>query len=383
MTNRLFISVDFPPENGGIQNYVYGLVSHLDPMKTVVLTSNRLGEDVYQEFDKKQSYQTYRIRISNKVSMVKQILQLFVLFFSIWSIKRKHKIEELHFGNIMPIGMVGPFARKWLKVKFYPYIHGLDFLESKTNPLKYKLLNYTLKHATKIICNSNYTKNVLIQSGIEEEKLVVIHPGIHANTQSNKLNKETVMAKYKLKEKFILLTVGRLVMRKGHDKVLEVLKELVRFNQNIKYIVCGKGPERERLEALTRKFQLEEFVVFTGDIKQNELEALYDTADIFIMLNRELKEQGDVEGYGIVFLEAGMHKLPVIGGNNGGVPDAVVNGTTGYLVNSNDTQEVVRTIQGLQNDKHLIERMGVSGYEWVNSNCLWSSRVKLLDSLEV
>lgn len=382
MTKRLFISVDFPPENGGIQNYVYGLVSHLDPMKTVVLTSDRLGEDVYQEFDRKQSYQTYRIGISNKVSMVKQILQLFVLFFSIWSIKRKHKIEELHFGNIMPIGLVGPFARKWLKVKFYPYIHGLDFLESKTNRLKYKLLNYSLKHATKIICNSNYTKNVLRQSGIDERKLMVIHPGIHANFESKKLHKEEVITKYQLQDKFVLLTVGRLVKRKGHDKVLEALKELVQDNPNIKYIICGKGPERERLEALTRKFQLEEFVVFTGDINQNELEALYDTADIFIMLNRELKEQGDVEGYGIVFLEAGMHKLPVIGGNNGGVPDAVVNGTTGYLVNSTDIQEVVKTIQVLQQDKQLINEMGVNGYEWVNSNCLWSSRVKLLDTLE-
>lgn len=112
------------------------------------------------------------------------------------------------------------------------------------------------------------------------------------------------------------------------------------------------------------------------------MEALYEAADLFIMLNRELKEQGDVEGYGIVFLEAGMHKLPVIGGNNGGVPDAVVNGTTGYLVNATDIQEVVNTIQMLQQDKRLIKEIGINGYKWVNSNCLWSSRVKLLDNLE-
>jgi phosphatidyl-myo-inositol dimannoside synthase len=382
MTNRLFISIDFPPEKGGIQNYVYGLVSHLDPMKTVVLTSNRLGEDVYKEFDGKQSFPTYRIGFSNKVSIVKQVVQLFVLFFSIWSIKRNHHIKELHFGNIMPIGLVGPFASKWLKVKFYPYIHGLDFLESKTNPLKYKLLNYSLKHATKIICNSNYTKNVLIQSGIDESKLMVIHPGIHANLQSKKLHKEAVLTKYQLQDKFVLLTVGRLVVRKGHDKVLEALKELVQDNPDIRYIICGKGPEREKLEAQTKKLQLEKFVIFTGAIDQNELEALYEAADLFIMLNRELKEQGDVEGYGIVFLEAGMHKLPVIGGNNGGVPDAVVNGTTGYLVNATDIQEVVNTIQMLQQDKRLIKEIGINGYKWVNSNCLWSSRVKLLDNLE-
>lgn len=381
MTNRLFISVDFPPENGGIQNYVHGLVSHLDPLETVVLTSNRLGEDVYKEFDDKQLYQTYRIGISNRVSMRKQVLQLFTLFHSIWSIRRKHKIEELHFGNIMPIGLIGPLAKKLLGVKFYPYIHGLDFLESKTNPLKYKLVHFILKHATKILCNSNYTKNILIQSGIDERKLAVIHPGIPAKVDSQKINTEQVIEKYQLKDKFTLLTVGRLVKRKGHDKVLEAIKVLAQDNKNLRYVIVGKGPERENLEKQVREWQLDEFVVFTGDIDQAELESLYEVADVFIMLNREIKENGDVEGYGIVFLEAGIHKLPVIGGNNGGVPDAVLNGETGYLVDSVDIQEIVNTILMLQNDSHLIKKIGDNGYEWVNGNCLWPNRVKLLDSL--
>lgn len=383
MANRLFLSVDFPPENGGIQNYVYGIVSNLSPENTVVLTSNRAGKDTYQPFDKKQPYETYRIGISNKVSFIKQLMQLVILFFSVLFIKRKHKIEELHFGNIMPIGLVAPLLKNLLNVKFYPYIHGLDFLESKTNPLKYKLLLYSLKHATKIVCNSNYTKSILLESGIKESRLTIIHPGIPRKENSRIYNsdKVKVIEKYGLQDKIVLVTVGRLVKRKGHDKVIESIKDLVKKHPNLKYVICGKGPERDNLESMVKEYKLEPYVVFTGDIGRNELESLYAISKLFIMLNREIKEKGDVEGYGIVFLEAGIHKLPVIGGNNGGVPDAVINGHTGFLVNSSDRKEILEVIETLIENEDLSAKMGNNGYKWVSENCLWEHRVTLLDNL--
>jgi len=380
MTNRLFLSVDFPPENGGIQNYVYGIVSHLDPQNTVVLTSNRGGKEKYQSFDEKQQYKTYRIGITNQVSFARQMIQLVILFFSVLSINKKHKVEELHFGNIMPIGIAAPLLKKVLKVDFYPYIHGLDFLESKTNPLKFRLLMYSLKHATKIICNSNYTKGILLNSGIEKERLTVIHPGIPPQIEQT-YDREKLLEKYHLQGKIVLVTVGRLVKRKGHDKVIESIRDLVKEYPEIKYVICGKGPERGNLESMVQKYKLQQHVVFTGDIDRNELEGLYSIARLFVMLNREIKEEGDVEGYGIVFLEAGIHKLPVIGGNNGGVPDAILDGQTGFLVNSSNQQEIIKVIKTLITDDFLSTQMGENGYKWVSENCLWEHRVSLLNNL--
>lgn len=380
MTNRLFVSIDFPPENGGIQNYVYGIVSHLDPKETVVLTSNKSGKEVYENFDQKQKFKTYRIGITNKVSFIKQMLQLIVLFFYIFFINKRHKINELHFGNVMPIGIVGPIAKKLFKVKFYPYIHGLDFLESKNNPLKFKLLMFSLRHATKIICNSNYTKNQLFNAGIDSETIKIIHPGIPEKNLAG-LDKEAVIDKYKLRDKFVLLTVGRLVKRKGHDKMIESLKEIIQVHSNVKYVICGNGPEQKSLEDLVRDCNLEDYVVFTDNIERSELETIYAVADLFVMLNREIVENGDVEGYGIVFLEAGMYKLPVVGGNNGGVPDAVLNGNTGYLIDSTNVEEIVKTISSFLMDKNNSKKMGENGYRWVMGNCLWEHRVKLLDTL--
>lgn len=380
MTNRLFISIDFPPENGGIQNYVYGIVSHLDPKETVVLTSNKCGKESYQKFDQEQAFKTYRIGITNKVSFIKQMLQLIVLFSHIFLINKRHKINELHFGNVMPIGIVGPIAKKLFKVRFHPYIHGLDFLESKNNPLKFKLLMFSLKHATKIICNSNYTRNQLVHAGIDSEAIKIIHPGIPEKNLAG-LDKEAVIEKYQLKDKFVLLTVGRLVKRKGHDKMIESLKEIIKIDVNIKYVICGKGPEQESLKELVRDYNLEDYVVFTGNIERRELETIYAVADLFVMLNREIIENGDVEGYGIVFLEAGMYKLPVVGGNNGGVPDAVLNGNTGYLIDSTNVEEIVKTISSFLMNENNTKQMGENGYQWVMENCLWEHRVKLLDTL--
>ncbi|WP_017471981.1 glycosyltransferase family 4 protein [Amphibacillus jilinensis] len=381
MIKRLFVSIDFPPENGGIQNYVYGMVKHLNPSQTFVLTSNRIGKETYKRFDESQAYKTYRIGMTNRVSFIRQILQLFGLIYYLVKIKREHKIEELHFGNIMPIGVIGPLARKWLKVNYYPYIHGLDFLESKQNRLKYKLLMYSLKRANKIISNSQYTKTKLIEVGIKPADIVIINPGTMRHDDID-LNTTAVSEKFGLADKAVLLTVGRLVKRKGHDLVIKALQEVIKGNEEVVYVICGSGPERDNLEKIVKTLAMEKHVVFTGAIERSELETLYSLANLFIMLNQELHQEGDVEGYGIVFLEAGLHRTPVIGGRNGGVPDAVIDGKTGFLINPLDKKEVIQTILTLLNDHELARKIGNNGYRWVTEHCLWKQRVNLLETLE-
>ncbi|MFA9558193.1 glycosyltransferase family 4 protein [Evansella sp. AB-rgal1] len=381
MTKRLFISLDFPPENGGIQNYVYGLVSNLNSLDTFVLTSNRIGEEKFRDFDAKQTFKTYRIGMTNKVSFIKQILQAVVLFFYVVSLIRKHKIEEIHFGNVMPIGIIGPIIKRLLRIRYYPYIHGFDFLESKNNALKYKLVQFCLRHANKIICNSNYTKNKLMESDLEERNITVIHPGIHKKKAAT-INAQSLISKFMLEDRKVIITVGRLVKRKGHDLVIKSLREIIKITPNVKYVICGDGPEEENLKLLVKDLDLEDYVVFTGSISREDLETIYSIADLFIMLNRELTETGDVEGYGIVFLEAGMYKLPVIGGNNGGVPDAVLHGKTGYLIDPSSQEEIVQTVSSFFMDQDLAKQFGNNGYRWVTENCLWNHRVTLVESLE-
>jgi phosphatidylinositol alpha-1,6-mannosyltransferase len=121
--------------------------------------------------------------------------------------------------------------------------------------------------------------------------------------------------------------------------------------------------------------------VFTGGITDHELHRLYECSDLFIMPSRDIKEKGDVEGFGIVFLEANYYRLPVIAGNSGGIPDAVKDKITGYLVDPMDEKEIACRIEELITDEGLARTMGDNGYEWVINHCLWSHRGQLLKQL--
>lgn len=178
-----------------------------------------------------------------------------------------------------------------------------------------------------------------------------------------------------------MITVSRLVERKGHDVTLKAIRQVIKHIPNLKYLICGDGPYRGELERLVIKYGLDSLVVFTGGITDQELHQLYECSDIFIMPSRDIKEKGDVEGFGIVFLEANYYRLPVIAGNSGGIPDAVKDQVTGYLVDPMDDIEIANRIEELVLNEKLAEEMGNNGHDWVINHCLWSHRSQLLKKL--
>ncbi|WP_176550399.1 glycosyltransferase family 4 protein [Bacillus sp. AFS037270] len=384
MTRRLFVSLDFPPERGGIQNYVYGIVSNLNPHESFVLTSDHIGEDNYSEFDKSQDFKIFRTALSGRKSIFKKLTSILILIYKLIYLKFKVGYKEIHFGNVFPIGLVGPLMKNLLNIRYVVYIHGLDVLSLKRkSKFSYILLLFILKNANKIICNSSYTKNIILNMGIKEKKVAIISPGIDVESFKSENKKNLLIDNYKLYGKKVLLTVSRLVERKGHDMVLESLRTLVNEIPDICYVICGDGPDRSRLEHLVKKYSLESSVIFTGSLPNEEVDALYKAADLFIMPSREIKDKGDVEGYGIVFLEANYHKLPVIAGNSGGISDAVLDGETGFLVDPINYYEITDKIKKLLLDQELSVEIGEKGYSWVVDNCLWKHRVEQLQQLKI
>ncbi|MFB6363164.1 glycosyltransferase family 4 protein [Paenibacillus elgii] len=387
MPRRLFVSIDFPPEKGGIQNYVYGLVSNLPPSETFVLTdsASEAKRSETEQFDKEQLFPVYRIGLKTK-SVAVSFLHLLRLLYWIIRLKRKYGIREIHFGNVLPVGMGGPLAKLLCNVRYYTYIHGLDALSiiRRKRSYKYVSLLFTLKFANKIVCNSDYTKSKLMEIGIREEQLTIIPPGIEMEEQKPRQAEVTLDAlrmKWGLDGKRVILTVARLVERKGHDVTLKALSKLIVEYPDLCYVICGDGPDKERLSKLVSEYGLEPYVRFTGVVDDEELAVLYSFADLFIMPSREIIEKGDVEGYGIVFLEANYNRLPVIAGNSGGIPDAVLDNVTGYLVDPLSDGEIAMRIKSLLDNANLCREMGENGFRWVTENCLWKHRVRLLETI--
>lgn len=379
--NKVFVAIDFPPEKGGIHDYAYGLISQISAEETTVLTNKIKDVAASEQFDQKTDFEIIRKRIfwnSNKLLLI--VSQL-ILVFQLIILKWRKKADEIHFVNIFPVGIAGPFMKTFFGVKYFPYVHGLDVM-GMVNSKLFPLLLFILRRSDKVIANSQYTKSKLVELGIPEMQIVIIPPGLNVS----KLNggsdfNEDIRDKYDLHGKKVMITVSRLVERKGHDVTLKAISQVIKRIPNLKYLICGDGPYRGELERLVKQYGLDSVVVFTGGITDHELHQLYEGSDLFVMPSRDIKEKGDVEGFGIVFLEANYYRLPVIAGNSGGIPDAVKDEITGYLVNPMDEKEIANRIEELITDEGLARTMGNNGHDWVINHCLWSHRGQLLKQL--
>jgi phosphatidylinositol alpha-1,6-mannosyltransferase len=178
----------------------------------------------------------------------------------------------------------------------------------------------------------------------------------------------------------VLLSVGRLQSRKGHDLVIRSMARLRSVRPDIRYLIVGDGDERPRLERLVREEGLGDAVRFAGKVPDEQLPDYYSAADVFVHPNR-IDDDGDVEGFGMVFLEAAAAGLPVVGGNSGGVPEAVDHLRTGLLVGGRDVDEFVAAVLRLCDAPVLRTEMGQAGRQRVADRFSWSTSVEALNRL--
>jgi phosphatidylinositol alpha-1,6-mannosyltransferase len=169
----------------------------------------------------------------------------------------------------------------------------------------------------------------------------------------------------------MLLSVGRLQRRKGHDLAIAAIDTLRHDLPGLRYVIVGDGEERGRLERMVADRDLGGHVTFRGAVPSGELPAYFSACDVFLLPNRI--DQGDIEGFGIVFLEAAAAERPVIAGNTGGVPEAVADGFTGLLVSGTCVDELARAIRRMAGDKPLRLRFGRAGRERVLRSFSWGA----------
>ena len=169
----------------------------------------------------------------------------------------------------------------------------------------------------------------------------------------------------------ILLTVARLVSRKGIDTVLRALPPLLENTPGLQYWIVGSGPARNSLAQLAQELQLTHAVRFMDSVSDSELPAIYQQATIFVMTSRAEYHAGSVEGFGIVYLEASASGLPVVAARSGGAAEAVIENETGLLVPPDDPQDLAQTLARLLNDAALQQRLGSNGRRWVEREMNW------------
>jgi phosphatidylinositol alpha-1,6-mannosyltransferase len=255
------------------------------------------------------------------------------------------------------------------------WVHGEEVSMYLDYWAKRALMPEIFREARAVICNSTFSRGRAHTAGAPPERLHVVNPAVDADRFAGPFDTDDLRARFALEGKTVLLTVGRLTRRKGHDHVLRALARLRR--NDLIYLVVSDGELDVELRALTSELGLGHTVRFAGAVPSAELPRYYAVADLFVMANRTLDDH-DVEGFGMVFLEASASGRAVIGGRSGGVVDAVAPNQTGLLVDGDSVGEIALAIEALVDDPARRARLGARGREWVRERFSWDRAAQIV-----
>ena len=355
------ITVDYPPETGGVARYLFELVkASKGEMKVIVPAGQGLGGD----------------GVIAKSLFRTQWPRWWPVIGACLALKRKAK--AILVSHVLPIGTAAMISR-WLGgPKYVLLLHGLDIRLANRSFWKRVLFKMIVFFAGHIIVNSEATRRLFAQATGSDRPVTVIHPAVADHSFSDRKKARDVLGISP--EEHIVLAVARLVERKGVDALIQSIQHLPPGDR-IRVVIIGDGPESSKLHELARdsKHRIQ-FLSQTSDEHKWEW---YAAANVFCLPVKDFSD--DLEGFGIVFLEAALAGLPVIAGKSGGVSEAVVDRETGILVNSNDTKEIGRALMMLLGDPDLQKRYGLAGRERALRDFRWEDRwesyQKIFDTL--
>lgn len=350
---------DYPPMGGGISYYMKGLKEGLDELGAVCsVLFCPLAKLDHADNSKVSMFPISGKWTYQRVSACREILK-----------KCTYKILD---SDLVVIGTWSPLGTAFIqsfpdhKIKSILLAHGNDVLEPSRSFRYRRKMKKVFNTVTYVATASNYTAGLCRR--YTRREAVPIGAGLDERF----FNEDQIGSKiYETPITFKILSVGRLVERKGFDSVIRSLVEIDKEHQDWTYTIIGEGPYRSVLEKLIAANKFQDKISIQSGIGFKDLLSWYRNSDIFIMTSRLIREKGEVEGLGLVYLEAGASGLPVIAGRGGGVEDAVINGVNGLMVDPRSVQDIARAIRELLENKELRVKLGETGKRIVKKNWRW------------
>lgn len=287
------------------------------------------------------------------------------------------RYDCLHCGDLFPQALNGVLLRKLFGLPLIVFCHGDEISQIDKRRYQPRVRDFIYRHADALIAANQFACDALLRIGADPLRIHKLTPGINFELFHPKPKDTTLVERYGLQGKQVLLTVARLVPRKGHKVVLQALAEVVKVTPDVRYLIAGEGPEKDHLQRMVRELGLRQIVRFIGDVPHERICDFYNLCDVFVMINR-LEAGGDVESFGMVFTEANAVGKPVIGGKSGGTAEAVLDGSTGFLLEPDSPEQVANKLIALLHNENLRNRMGSAGLQRVRSEFDWKSRAHAL-----
>jgi len=375
MKRILIITLEYPPQVGGIATYVHDLAGALSSDKIVVLAPKYLHTEGW---DKQQNHKIIRKNLLFPKFIWPRWLKLCC---QVWHLVKKEKIELIMIHHVLPVGYVGIIQKVIRKIPFLLFSHGTDLVAGTETKWKKAMVRKVSAHAEQIIFNSENLKRRYLRVLPEfENKSTVVYPCPNKNyaIAPDKEILEKMRNKYGLEGKKVLLSISRLVDGKGFPHLVRILPEVLRRVPNLVWLIVGDGPKKDLIMNGIQRDNLQNIVRYVGEVPFGDLNKYYHLADVFILLTHP--DEGKEEGLGLVFLEAAAAGIPAIAGRSGGVEEAVIHGQTGLVVDVyRGDKEIVEAIVELLNNKELAARLGTQAQERILTSFIWKNQMKLLE----
>jgi len=363
----LLITNDLGPRAGGIETFILGLISQLDGRKIVIYTSSQEGDSTFDQ-GLADKYGVVVIRDRAKV-----LLPTPRVYADIVKVLRVYQSTVIWYGATAPLAWMAPAFKKIGVIKQIGMTHGHEVWWAKLWPFSWALrrMGNSLDVVTYL---GNFTRDAIKGALGPHPDLVQIAPGIatnHFRPSPDGKKPEDLVAQFKLDGKKVILSVGRLVHRKGQDRLVQALPEIIARVPNVCLVLIGIGPREAHLRKLARTLKVDEHIKFLGRVQYDQLPRHIALGDVFAMPSRSRFFGLEVEGLGIVYLEASACGIPVIAGASGGAPDAVREGITGVTVDGNNVHKIASAAIELLNNPEKARAMGVAGREWSVAEWNW------------
>ncbi|MDC3089673.1 glycosyltransferase family 4 protein [Candidatus Pelagibacter sp.] len=342
----LIVTRSFPPEVGGMQSLMWGLSREMS--KNFMIKVFADYHKNHKELDQKENFSIERVggikflRKIRKAQLVNEFL-------------KENKVKGIIADHWKSLELIKTDKKK------YCLIHGKEINHPEGSSIN-KRIKKVLNETEKVIANSEFTKNLAIDNGIDKNKIKVINPGVNAVKELDRKSLERVESLLKIKSPR-LITVSRFDKRKNHEKIIMALRNLKQQYPDIVYICIGHGEEEENLKKLVQELNLSSQVMFFKEVTENLKNALIAKSNIFVMPSTIHKTS--VEGFGISYVEAAQYSIPSLGGKDGGASDAIKHDKTGIICDGNNLEDIYSSLNSMIENKKYIE-LGKNAKEFVS-----------------
>ncbi len=370
MTPTLVVTNDFPPRAGGIQSFLHALLVRQPADSVVVYASMSPGA---AEFDAAQPFPVIRQPTS-------MLLPTAPVGRRAAEIARTYGCTSVLFGAAAPLGLLAPALRRAGVSRFVALTHGHE-VGWAALPGARALLRRIGSSVDVVTYLGEYTRSRLARVLGSSVRLERLAPGVDASVFGPAAAGAVVRRQLGLHDRPVVLCVSRLVPRKGQDILIRSLPIVQAAVPGVALLLVGAGPDMPRLQRLAVASRVADDVTFTGSVDRPDLPSYYAAGDVFAMPCRTRRAGLDVEGLGIVYLEASATGLPVVAGHSGGAPDAVLDGETGYVVDGRSVADVADRLITLLADPMRARAMGQLGRDWVQRDWRWDAVAERLAAL--